>query len=94
MKQALDDLRNYILTDDTEPTFRSKYTGNDFEGAVETFVGMIEEDIELGAQYLMDFPDMGCSWLETYCFDDKCYWNIDDIWCYWVQLNKDKMLEV
>lgn len=94
MKHALEDLRKYILTDSDNPTFKSQYHGNDFHSAVETFIGMIEEDLELGANYLMNEPDAGCSWLQTDVCGESRYWNIDDIWDYWVQINKDKLLEI
>ena len=89
MNRALNDLKKYILEDDDEPTFKSKFTGSDFEEAVDWFMEMLEDDMESGASFLMDLPDMGCSWLETYYDGSYWYWNIDDIWNYWTILNRN-----
>lgn len=91
--KALNDLKQYILTDTYEPTFPSVFTGKDLESAVDEFMGMIEEDIELGANYLMIFSDFGCSWLRTEVDGESRYWNIDDVWHYWVQLNEDRYFD-
>jgi hypothetical protein len=92
MKQVLADLKEYILTDKDEPTFKSQYKGAEsFEKVIDSFINLLDEEYEeYGTQYwLMDCADMGCSWLATW-FEGSCWYiNIDDIWDYWVKLNRD-----
>lgn len=92
MEQVLSDLKEYILTDKDEPTFKSQYKGAEsFEKVIDRFINLLEEDFEeQGTPYwLMDCADMGCSWLGTWYYDSCWFINIDDIWDYWVKLNKE-----
>lgn len=95
MKQVLADLKEYILNDRVDPTFESRYEGSDFKKAVELFINLLEEDFEeQGTPYwLMDCADMGCTWLGTWYYDSCWFINIDDIWDYWVKLNKENYFD-
>ena len=86
LEDCMDELKTYILTDDE---FKEAFTGSNIENAVDIFIENLIEDMANQCSYFIPSPDLGISWLSVDCHGQRLYLNIDEIWAYWVGLNKE-----
>lgn len=91
LDDAIKALHDYILNDDD---FAESCTCDNFKWAVSMFIENISFDSQYHqVSYFMDNPDMGTAWLAVDCYGDTIYWNMDEIWAYWVGLNKENYFD-
>lgn len=90
LEDCMNVLKKYILTQDD---FKEACTCDNFEWAVDMFIENLIEDMANQCTYFIPVPDLGISWLKVNCNDYPLYLNLDEIWSYWVGLNKDNYFE-
>lgn len=90
LEDCMNALKTYILRQDD---FKEVCTCDNFEWVVDMFIENLIEDMANQCTYFIPNPDMGISWLEVNCNGDPLYLNLDEIWAYWVGLNKDNYFE-
>ena len=86
LEDCMNALKKYILGDDD---FKEICTCDNFEWAVDMFIENLIEDMANQCTYFIPNPDMGISWLKVTCSHEPLYLNLDEIFAYWVGLNKD-----
>lgn len=90
LEDCMDALKKYILRQDD---FKEACTCDNFEWAVDMFIENLIEDMANKCTYFIPVPDLGISWLEVNCNNYPLYLNLDEIWAYWVGLNKENYFE-
>ena len=86
------ELNEYLYKDDD---FKKKCHIDDFKSAIDQFVGLLETEMRYcGFNYFLDCADtVATSYLEVKTPSEILYLNLDEIWAYWVGLNKENYFD-
>lgn len=85
------ELGKYLIQQDD---FREVCSCDNLEWALDMFVCRLENEMMFdNINYFILKPDMATSHLAIDTPTDRLYLNLDEIWAYWVGLNKDNYFE-
>lgn len=81
------ELGKYLVKQDD---FRDVCSCDNFEWALDMFVSLLENEMMFdNINYFIHEPDMGTAYLAIDTPTERLYLNLDEIWAYWVGLNKE-----